>query len=140
MRGSRLYTSRPSFLSAIPSHGHLDMRELDGRLTIGVTGFEKTLAVEAGQAVGLADKLGVRFSPEAITYPSKNGSPNHHRRERRNPPTLSSAHRRRRHVNPEIVQTVLGTFSPSPATSKCPIAILKNYCERSGTWHHYPGL
>jgi len=29
----------------------------NGRLTVGITGFEKTTAQEAGQAAGLADKL-----------------------------------------------------------------------------------
>jgi hypothetical protein len=57
--GSRLYTSRP----ALPLGSTKAMVNIDhagvgsGRLTVGVTGFEKTTAQEAGQTAGVADKL-----------------------------------------------------------------------------------
>jgi hypothetical protein len=57
--GSRLYTLRPHFpLSSTKAMINIDHAGIgNGRLTIGVTGFEKSLAVEAGQTVGLAEKL-----------------------------------------------------------------------------------
>ncbi len=57
--GSRLYTSRP----VVPLGSTKAMINIDhagvgsGRLTVGVTGFEKTTAEEAGRAAGLVDKL-----------------------------------------------------------------------------------
>jgi hypothetical protein len=57
--GSRLYTSRP----VVPLGSTKAMINIDhagtgnGRLTVGVTGFEKTTAQEAGLTAGLADKL-----------------------------------------------------------------------------------
>ena len=57
--GSRLYTSRP----VVPLGSTKAMINIDhagagnGRLTVGITGLEKTTAQEAGQAAGLADKL-----------------------------------------------------------------------------------
>jgi hypothetical protein len=57
--GSRLYTSRP----VIPLGSTKAMINIDhagvgsGRLTVGITGFEKSTAQEAGQAAGLAGKL-----------------------------------------------------------------------------------
>jgi Zn-dependent M28 family amino/carboxypeptidase len=57
--GSRLYTSRP----VVPLSSTKAMINIDhagagnGRLTVGITGIEKTTAQEAGQAAGLADKL-----------------------------------------------------------------------------------
>ena len=57
--GSRLYTSRP----VVPLGSTKAMINIDhagvgsGRLTVGITGFEKSTAQEAGQAAGLADKL-----------------------------------------------------------------------------------
>ena len=57
--GSRLYTSRP----VIPLGSTKAMINIDhagvgsGRLTVGVTGFAKTTAQEAGQTAGVADKL-----------------------------------------------------------------------------------
>ncbi len=57
--GSRLYTSRP----VVPLSSTKAMINIDhagagnGRLTVGITGFEKTTAQEAGQAAGVADKL-----------------------------------------------------------------------------------
>lgn len=57
--GSRLYVARP----AVPLMTTTAMINVDhagvgnGRLTVGVTGSEKTLALEAGQSAGLGDKL-----------------------------------------------------------------------------------
>jgi hypothetical protein len=57
--GSRLYVSQP----VVPLAKTVAMINVDhagignGRLTVGVTGMEKTVAAEAGQLVGLADKL-----------------------------------------------------------------------------------
>ena len=57
--GSRLYLERP----VVPIGSTKAMINIDhagignGRLTIGVTGLEKSVALEAGQTVGLADKL-----------------------------------------------------------------------------------
>jgi hypothetical protein len=57
--GSRLYTSRP----VVPLGSTKAMINIDhagvgsGRLTVGITGFEKATAQEAGQAAGLTDKL-----------------------------------------------------------------------------------
>ncbi|MBI3808117.1 MAG: M20/M25/M40 family metallo-hydrolase [Nitrospirae bacterium] len=57
--GSRLYTSRP----VVPLGSTKAMINIDhagvgsGRLTVGITGFEKATAEEAGRAAGLADKL-----------------------------------------------------------------------------------
>jgi hypothetical protein len=57
--GSRLYVGRP----IIPLANTKAMINIDhagignGRLTIGVTGLDKSLAREAGQSAGLADKL-----------------------------------------------------------------------------------
>ena len=57
--GSRLYTSRPHFpLSSTRAMINIDHAGVgSGRLTVGVTGFEKTTAQEAGQTAGLAEKL-----------------------------------------------------------------------------------
>jgi peptidase M28-like protein len=59
--GSRLYIQRP----VAPSSSTKAMINIDhagvgnGRLTIGMTGFEKSVALEAGQTAGLTDKLDV---------------------------------------------------------------------------------
>lgn len=57
--GSRLYLERPvapiSLTKAMINIDHAGIG--NGRLTIGVTGFEKSVALEAGQTVGLAEKL-----------------------------------------------------------------------------------
>jgi hypothetical protein len=57
--GSRLYTSRPLFpLSSTKAMINIDHAGVgSGRLTVGVTGIEKTTAQDAGQTSGLADKL-----------------------------------------------------------------------------------
>ncbi len=59
MLGSRLYTARP----AVPLPLTKAMINIDhagvgsGRLTVGVTGIEKDIALEAGQSAGLKEKL-----------------------------------------------------------------------------------
>ncbi|NOS80028.1 MAG: M28 family peptidase [Nitrospira sp.] len=57
--GSRLYTSRPHApLSSTKAMINIDHAGAgNGRLTVGITGLEKTTAQEAGQAAGLTDKL-----------------------------------------------------------------------------------
>jgi len=57
--GSRLYTSRPvGPLGSTKVMINIDHAGVgNGRLTVGITGFEKTTAQEAGQVAGLADKL-----------------------------------------------------------------------------------
>jgi hypothetical protein len=57
--GSKLYVSQPVF----PLQRTVAMINVDhvgvgnGRLTVGVTGFDQSAAAQAGQAAGLADKL-----------------------------------------------------------------------------------
>jgi hypothetical protein len=59
LRGSRLYRARP----VVPMTASTAMINVDhagvgnGRLTVGVTGIDNTIAAEAGQSAGLADKL-----------------------------------------------------------------------------------
>ena len=59
--GSRLYTSRP----VVPLGSTKAMINIDhagignGRLTVGVTGLEKTVVLETGQTAGLAEKVDV---------------------------------------------------------------------------------
>jgi Zn-dependent M28 family amino/carboxypeptidase len=59
--GSRLYVSQP----IVPLEHTIAMINVDhagagdGRLTVGVTGFEKSTAQEAGRSAGLSDKLDV---------------------------------------------------------------------------------
>ena len=57
--GSRLYLERPvEPISSTKAMINIDHAGIgNGRLTIGVTGFEKNVALEAGQTVGLAEKL-----------------------------------------------------------------------------------
>jgi Zn-dependent M28 family amino/carboxypeptidase len=57
--GSRLYLERPvSPIGSTKAMINIDHAGIgNGRLTIGVTGFEKSVALEAGQTVGLAEKL-----------------------------------------------------------------------------------
>jgi hypothetical protein len=57
--GSRLYVSQPiAPLATTKCMVNIDHAGVgDGRLTIGVTGLDKGVAKEAGQAAGLADKL-----------------------------------------------------------------------------------
>ena len=72
--GSRLYVERP----LVPVATTRTMINIDhagvgnGRLTIGVTGLEKTVALEAGQAAGLTNKLDVYgFFPGGDHVPFK---------------------------------------------------------------------
>jgi Peptidase family M28/PA domain len=72
--GSRLYLERP----AAPVGSTKAMINIDhagagnGRLTIGVTGFEKTVALEAGQMAGITDTLDVYgFFPGGDHVPFK---------------------------------------------------------------------
>ncbi|MGH3055558.1 MAG: M28 family metallopeptidase, partial [Gaiellaceae bacterium] len=57
--GSRLYLERSApLIGSIKAMINIDHAGIgNGRLTIGVTGFEKSVALEAGQTVGLAEKL-----------------------------------------------------------------------------------
>ena len=57
--GSRLYVGRPVVsLDSTKAMINIDHASIgNGRLTVGVTGLEKSLAQEAGQLAGLADKL-----------------------------------------------------------------------------------
>jgi hypothetical protein len=108
--GSRLYTSRP----VIPLGSTKAMINIDhagignGRLTIGVTGFEKSIALEAGQTVGVAEKLDLfGFFPGGDHVPFKEAGvptitivsggihPHFHQ------PTDTA-----NTINPEILQTV----------------------------------
>ena len=59
--GSRLYLERPvAPISSTKGMINIDHAGIgNGRLTIGVTGFEKTVALEAGQTAGLTDTLDV---------------------------------------------------------------------------------
>ena len=72
--GSRLYLERPvtpiSSTKAMINIDHAGIR--NPRLTIGVTGFEKSLALEAGRTVGLTEKLDVfGFFPGGDHVPFK---------------------------------------------------------------------
>lgn len=57
--GSRLYLERPvAPIGSTKAMINIDHAGIgNGRLTIGVTGFEKSVALEPGQTVGLAEKL-----------------------------------------------------------------------------------
>ena len=57
--GSRLYLQRPVVpISSTKAMINIDHAGIgNGRLTIGVTGFEKSVALEAGQTAGITDKL-----------------------------------------------------------------------------------
>ena len=57
--GSRLYLERlVAPIGSIKAMINIDHAGIgNGRLTIGVTGFEKSVALEAGQTVGLAEKI-----------------------------------------------------------------------------------
>ena len=72
--GSRHYVERP----VVPINSTKAMINIDhagignGRLTVGVTGFEKSLALEAGRTVGLTEKLDVfGFFPGGDHVPFK---------------------------------------------------------------------
>jgi Iap family predicted aminopeptidase len=74
LTGSRLYMERP----LVPTTMTKAMINIDhagignGRLTVGVTGLEKNVALEAGQTTGLTDKLDVYgFFPGGDHVPFK---------------------------------------------------------------------
>jgi Peptidase family M28/PA domain len=74
LAGSRLYVERP----LVPTTMTRTMINIDhagvgnGRLTVGVTGLEKNVALEAGQVAGLTDKLDVfGFFPGGDHVPFK---------------------------------------------------------------------
>lgn len=72
--GSRLYTSRPLVpLTATKAMINIDHAGVgNGRLTIGVTGIDKTVASEAGATAGLGDKLDLyEFFPGGDHVPFK---------------------------------------------------------------------
>lgn len=72
--GSRLYVSRPPIpLSRTTAMINLDHTGIgNGRLTVGVTGIEKAVAITAGQTAELADKLDVYgFFPGGDHVPFK---------------------------------------------------------------------
>jgi hypothetical protein len=72
--GSRLYVGRPIVpLGQTKAMINIDHAGIgNGRLTVGVTGLEKSLAQEAGQTAGLADRLDVfGFFPGGDHVPFK---------------------------------------------------------------------
>ena len=108
--GSRLYLERPiAPVGSTKAMINIDHAGIgNGRLTIGVTGFEKSLALEAGQAVGLTEKLDVfGFFPggdhvpfkeagvPTVTVVSSGTHPHFHQ------PTDNAGS-----INPDILQTV----------------------------------
>ncbi|TKS64207.1 MAG: hypothetical protein EWM73_00666 [Nitrospira sp.] len=108
--GSRLYLERPvAPVSSTKAMINIDHASIgNGRLTVGVTGLEKKVVLDAGQAAGLADKLDVYgFFPggdhvpfkeagiPTITIVSGGVHPHFHQ------PTDSA-----NTINPEILQTV----------------------------------
>jgi hypothetical protein len=108
--GSRLYLERPvAPIGSTKAMINIDHAGIgNGRLTIGVTGFDKSVAVEAGQTAGIADKLDLYgFFPggdhvpfkeagvSTVTIVSGGVHPHFHR------PTDTADT-----INPEILQTV----------------------------------
>ncbi len=72
--GSRLYTSRPIVpLSSTKAMINIDHAGVgNGRLTVGVTGLDKSVALEAGQTAGFTEKLDVfGFFPGSDHVPFK---------------------------------------------------------------------
>jgi len=72
--GSRLYLERPvTPISSTKAMINIDHAGIgNGRLTIGVTGFEKNVALEAGRTAGLTEKLDVfGFFPGGDHVPFK---------------------------------------------------------------------
>jgi Peptidase family M28/PA domain len=72
--GSRLYTSRPPIpLSSTKAMINIDHAGVgNGRLTVGVTGVEKEIALEAGQSAGVKEQLDVYgFFPGGDHVPFK---------------------------------------------------------------------
>jgi Zn-dependent M28 family amino/carboxypeptidase len=74
LAGSRLYMERP-LVSATMTKAMINIDHAgvgNGRLTVGVTGLEKNVALDAGQRAGLADKLDVfGFFPGGDHVPFK---------------------------------------------------------------------
>ncbi|MBK5280741.1 MAG: M20/M25/M40 family metallo-hydrolase [Nitrospiraceae bacterium] len=108
--GSRLYLERPvAPVSSTKAMINIDHASIgNGRLTVGVTGLEKNVVLDAGQAAGLADKLDVYgFFPGGDHVPFKeagiptitivSGGVHSHFHQ----PTDSADT-----INPEILQTV----------------------------------
>jgi peptidase M28-like protein len=108
--GSRLYLKRP----VAPTGSTKAMINIDhagignGRLTIGVTGFEKSVALEAGQTVGLAEKLDLfGFFPGGDHVPFKEaGIPTVTIVSGGIHPHFHKPSDRADTINPEILQTV----------------------------------
>ena len=99
----------------------------NGRLTVGVTGLEKNVALEAGQTAGLTDKLDrLRILSRRRSRAIQRGwGADRHRRQRRGPPTLSSAYRYRRyHQSGDSSYRGPVRARPHLATGECPIIIL----------------
>ena len=72
--GSRLYLQRPvAPIDSTKAMINIDHAGIgNGRLTIGVTGFDKSVALEAGQTAGITDKLDVYgFFPGGDHVPFK---------------------------------------------------------------------
>lgn len=72
--GSRLYLQQPTWpIGSTKAMINIDHAGIgNGRLTIGVTGLEKHVALDAGQSAGLADKLDVYgFFPGGDHVPFK---------------------------------------------------------------------
>jgi Zn-dependent M28 family amino/carboxypeptidase len=108
--GSRLYLQRPVWpINSTRAMINIDHAGIgNGRLTVGVTGLEKSLVLQAGQAAGVADKLDhYGFFPGGDHVPFKEAGvptvtivsggvhPNFHR------PTDTADT-----INPEILQSV----------------------------------
>jgi Peptidase family M28 len=108
--GSRLYLQRPvAPISSTKAMINIDHAGIgNGRLTIGVTGFNKSVALEAGQTAGITDKLDVYgFFPGGDHVPFKEAgvstvtivSGGVHSHFHRPTDTADT-------INPEILQTV----------------------------------
>ncbi len=108
--GSRLYLERPvEPLSSTKAMINIDHAGIgNGRLTIGVTGFEKNVALEAGQTVGLAEKLDLfGFFPGGDHVPFKEaGIPTVTIVSGGIHPHFHKPSDRADTINPEILQTV----------------------------------
>ena len=108
--GSRLYLERPvAPIGSTKAMINIDHAGIgNGRLTIGVTGFEKSVALEAGQTVGLAEKLDLfGFFPGGDHVPFKEaGIPTVTIVSGGIHPYFHKPSDRADTINPEILQTV----------------------------------
>jgi hypothetical protein len=108
--GSRLYLERPvAPIASTTAMINIDHAGIgNGRLTIGVTGFEKSVALEAGQTVGLAEKLDLfGFFPGGDHVPFKEaGVPTVTIVSGGIHPHFHKPSDRADTINPEILQTV----------------------------------